>query len=152
MRKLRVYADTSVFGGCFDAEFAKESKQFFLEIESGKFTLLISDTTVQELLRAPDQVRDILHSVPTANLEIQPVTEEIISLRDAYLAEGIVGPSAQKDAEHIAAATVAQAAMVISWNFKHIVHYDKISGYCAVNLLRGYGEIRIYSPREVVDQ
>ncbi len=32
MRKLRVYADTSVFGGCFDEELATESRAFFNEV------------------------------------------------------------------------------------------------------------------------
>ena len=32
VKKLRVYADTSVFGGCFDAEFAVESQKFFDEV------------------------------------------------------------------------------------------------------------------------
>jgi hypothetical protein len=39
---------------------------------------------------------------------------------------------------------------VVSWNFKHIVHFEKIGGYEGVNSLRGYRSPRIYSPREVV--
>jgi len=31
---MRVYADTSVFGGRFDEEFAKHTKQFFAEIDA----------------------------------------------------------------------------------------------------------------------
>jgi len=38
---LRVYADTSVFGGCFDKEFDDESRAFFEQVSSGKFVLLI---------------------------------------------------------------------------------------------------------------
>jgi len=41
--------------------------------------------------------------------------------------------------------------MIVSWNFKHIVHYDKIRLYNAVNTLRGYTPIGIYSPWEVAD-
>jgi putative membrane protein len=41
-------------------------------------------------------------------------------------------------------------AFVVSWNFKHIVHFEKIGGYEGVNSLRGYRSPRIYSPREVV--
>ena len=33
----------------------------------------------------------------------------------------------------------------------YIVHYEKISGYQAVNLLNGYKSIHIYSPKEVVE-
>ncbi len=77
-------------------------------------------------------------------------SSEIDALRDAYLSAGIVGPGAQRDAEHIAAATVADADLIVSWNFKHIVHYEKISGYHGINLLHGYSAIRIFSPLEVV--
>jgi hypothetical protein len=38
----------------------------------------------------------------------------------------------------------------VSWNFKHIVHFEKIAGYEGVNRLRGYRSPKIYSPREVV--
>jgi hypothetical protein len=34
---------------------------------------------------------------------------------------------------------------------KHIVHFDKILKYNAVNTLNGYGQIAIYSPLEVVN-
>jgi hypothetical protein len=72
-------------------------------------------------------------------------------LRDAYLAAGVVGPASAADAEHIAAATVAEVDIVVSWNFKHIVHFDKIRGFNGVNSLRGYRPLEIYSPVEVVD-
>jgi hypothetical protein len=37
----------------------------------------------------------------------------------------------------------------VSWNFKHIVHFEKIMRFNAVNLESGYREISIFSPREV---
>ena len=78
-------------------------------------------------------------------------SEEIADLRDEYIKAGIVGASCKADAEHIASASVSDVDFVVSWNFKHIVHYDKISGYQAVNLMNGYREIKIYSPREVIE-
>ena len=47
-------------------------------------------------------------------------------------------------------ATTLGAELVVSWNFKHIVHFEKIAGYEGVNSLRGYRSPKIYSPREVV--
>ncbi|UHD16694.1 hypothetical protein [Thiocapsa bogorovii] len=38
----------------------------------------------------------------------------------------------------------------MSWNFKHIVHFDKIPKYNAVNTLNGQGQIGIYSPPEIL--
>src|SRR3990170_4149829 len=53
------------------------------------------------------------------------------------------------DARHIAIATGAGADLLVSWNFKHIVRFDKIQKFNAVNIEMGYKPISIYSPREV---
>jgi hypothetical protein len=37
----------------------------------------------------------------------------------------------------------------VSWNFRHIVNYDRIARYNAVNVLNGYRPIEIRSPAEV---
>jgi len=42
-------------------------------------------------------------------------------------------------------------SLIVSWNFKHIVHYEKIRLYNAVNALHGYASVEIRSPREVID-
>jgi len=151
MRQLRIYADTSVFGGCFDDEFAQESILLFKEIKIGKFILVTSATLIGELQEAPEQVQKILTELPRENVEYIDFSEEISFLRDEYLKAGIVGAASRGDAEHIACATVAEVDFVVSWNFKHIVHYDKINAYQAVNLIQGYKQIRIYSPKEVVN-
>ena len=61
-----------------------------------------------------------------------------------------MGPASTNDAAHIAVATISNVDLVVSWNFKHIVHFEKIGGYEGVNSLLGYRSPRIYSPREVV--
>ena len=53
------------------------------------------------------------------------------------------------DALHIALATVAEVDLLVSWNFKHIVRFDKIRLFNAVNREAGYKEIEICFPREV---
>lgn len=151
MRKLHVYVDTSVFGGCFDEEFMKESNLLFEDIRKGKFILVISDTTLRELNGAPQNVQKVLADLPPDAIEIVEFSKEIQLLRDAYLIAQVVGPSSSADAEHIAAASIAGVDFVVSWNFKHIVHYDKIRGFQAINLLQGYKPIQIFSPKEVVD-
>lgn len=151
MKKLRVYLDTSVFGGCFDEEFAAESKQLFTEIMSGCFEVVVSRTTLDELNRAPERVQKILADIPEEFVELFDAGDEADKLATAYLEAGILGKSSMGDAEHIAAASLAEVDFVVSWNFKHIVHYDKIRAYQAVNMLKGYKPILIYSPKEVVE-
>jgi len=151
MKRFRVYADTSVFGGCFDKEFTKESKRFFADIKAGTYTIVVSTITLAELRRAPENVRQVLAELPQEAIETLELNEQITHLRDAYLAAGILKPENKSDAEHIASASVADVDFVVSWNFKHIVHFEKIAGFQAINLMNGYREIRIYSPKEVVE-
>ena len=35
---MRIYVDTSVFGGVFDKEFAEPTKHFFLQVDAVKWT------------------------------------------------------------------------------------------------------------------
>ena len=67
----------------------------------------------------------------------------------SYLTAGILTPKSRNDATHVAAATIARADAIVSWNFKHIVRLDKMKAYNQVNLMNGYGILTIISPREV---
>jgi hypothetical protein len=134
----------------FDDEFSEESQKIFEEIRKGCFILVLSETTLRELDKAPRKIQEILVTLPLESIELVEYHKDIIDLRDAYIQTGVVGPSSKADAEHIASASYAEVDFVVSWNFKHIVHFEKIAGYNAVNLLHGYKLISIYSPKEVI--
>ncbi len=150
MKRMRVYVDTSVFGGCFDDEFRSSSLSFFEMARAGEFALIISQMLVDELKYAPENVRSVLRTVPVEYVEVIRFSEEARRLRDAYLAARVVGKKRSADAYHVALATVAYADMILSWNFRHIVHFEKIRGFNAVNLREGYLAIEVHSPNEVV--
>lgn len=121
---MKVYADTSVFGGVFDEEFARDSRQFFDEILAGKFSLVVSALVKEEIESAPEFVRlHFMQFAPIAKLaEISPA---VFDLREAYLSSGIVTPKSTDDTTHVALATISQCEIIVSWNFKHIVHFQK---------------------------
>ena len=96
---------------------------------------MIADVTVEELQPAPEEVRQVLATLPPEHVELVEGSDEAEALRQAYLDAGVVGPASSNDAAHIAAATIADVDIVISWNFKHIVHFEKIAGYEGVNTL-----------------
>ena len=122
-------------------------------IKQEKFILLMSDIIVSELINAPQAVKDILLSIPQRVIEVVKITPEVLQLMDAYINEGVVTSKSINDATHVAAATIARADAIISWNFKHIVRLDKMKGYNQINLLNGYGILTIISPLEVtIDQ
>lgn len=145
----RVYVDTSVFGGVFDDEFQRASQDFFEQVEEGQFVLITSAVVQEEVAPAPQRIKDFFDKMlPYA--EILDVTEAALKLRQAYLNAGIVSPKYSNDALHVALTTVSSCPIIVSWNFRHIVHADKIPLYNAVNILHGYNQIAIYSPLEVM--
>ncbi len=91
----------------------------------------------------------LLESIPPSFIEKVPLTKEVIELRNEYIAAGILGAKWVDDATHVAAATVARADAIASWNFAHIVRLDKMKAYNQVNLINGYGIITIITPKEV---
>jgi hypothetical protein len=149
MPPVRVYADASVYGGVFDVEFSESSKRFFDEVRAGRFDLVTSPLVNDELASAPEQVREFFLSWQDS-VEIIDITEEMLELQSAYLSYGVVTDNSSEDALHVASATVSRCAVLVSWNFKHIVHRDKAPRCNAVNTLRGWATIGIYSPAEVV--
>jgi len=146
---LRIYVDTSVFGGCFDPPFREESLRFFGLVRENRIRVLLSSVTFEELALAPESVRGVLAGLPPANLEEVPLGEQTIELRDAYVRAGVVTPKSREDATHVAAATVSGADAIVSWNFRHIVRLDRMKAYNAINERSGYGRLTIISPREV---
>ena len=150
MARLRIYLDTSVFGGTLDDEFREESEALFSMVHRREIILLVSPLLAAELRRAPPEIQKLFDSIPTDCLEEIPLTKESRELRDLYLEAAVVGKASADDAHHVALATVNRADMIVSWNFKHIVHYDKMRGFNSVNQQAGYPRIEIHSPKEVI--
>jgi len=148
---MKIYADTSVFGGVFDEQFAEASRKFFDEVADGRYALVISAAVQNEIDGgAPDEVRKFFEDTAGATQAVK-LTPDIVRLRNAYLDAGIVTEKSIEDAAHVAAATVSGCRAIVSWNFKHIVHFDKIRQYNTVNELNGYNRIDIFSPMSVID-
>jgi hypothetical protein len=147
---LKLYADTSVYGGVFDEEFSTDSILLFDKINIGSFKLIISTLVLKELELSPIHIKEFVNNLNSENLIYFENNTDIIKLRDEYIKHKILGKSSLNDAEHIASATIAGADIIVSWNFKHIVHYDKIEKFQAVNILNGYYSIKIHTPREVI--
>ena len=149
-KALRVYADTSVFGGVWDEEFSKPSRAFFDQVRDGRFDLVLSPLIQQELIPAPEQIRRFLEDL-LPDSEVATETANATQLQRAYLEAGIVSEKSADDALHVAIATISRCSMIVSWNFRHIVHFDKVPMYNAVNVRNGYPQIAIHSPSEVIE-
>ncbi|MEI7834460.1 MAG: type II toxin-antitoxin system VapC family toxin [bacterium] len=149
MRPLRVYLDTCVFGGAYDLEFANATQTFFAQVRMGRFHLVVSALVQQELQNAPGKVQELFTEMLTYTT-VMPFSNEAIELQQAYLEAGVLTSKWADDALHVAMATVTNCSYIVSWNFKHIVHSEKIPRYNAINEIQGYRPLAIYSPLEVI--
>lgn len=149
MKRQRIYLDMSVIGGCLDPEFAPWSKGLLRDFREGTFTPVVSEVVAAEIEPAPEAIQAIYREVVSLGGEVLPISSEAEALARAYLEHGIVPERFGADALHIAVATVGGVDLLVSWNFKHIVRFDRIRMFNAVNRESGYKEIEIYSPREV---
>ena len=149
---MRIYIDTSVFGGYFDEEFSIWSQLLFNQFIDGKRIAVISDLTLEELNNAPEIVSNLCNDIPQKFIEKIKLDESSIQLANFYIKEKVVTKKSIIDARHIALATINKVDILVSWNFKHIVNYDRIRLYNSVNLKYGYSIIDIRNPRDLSDE
>ena len=148
--KKRVYIDTSVVGGYFDDEFNDGTIPFFELVNNGEVTIIVSDLLEAELLGAPDFVKKLLNDIEEKNIERINLDEKATILADKYIEAKVVGKTSRADCQHIAMATISNADVLLSWNFKHIVNLDKIRGYNGINYQNGFKMIEIRTPKEIL--
>jgi predicted nucleic acid-binding protein len=153
-RKLRLYLDTSVLGGFFDLEDPKRiavAKTLMEELKSGRVDVFLSPLVLEEINKAPEDLRDGLTDIVA---QLQPrllsETEEVIHLAEDYLQERVIPEKFRDDARHIAITAFYGLDGLVSWNYRHMVNLNVKRAVNAVNLKQGYKPIEILSPEEVL--
>ncbi len=149
-KRQRIYFDTSVFGGYFDTEFEEFTKPLFDRILNGEFIVLLSTMLDEELEFAPEQIKELISKIDDDFTEFLKDKDEAVELATEYIEEKVVGKTSYADCLHIALATIYQADLLVSWNFKHIVNVERIRGYNSINIKNGYKQLDIRSPRELM--
>ncbi len=121
----------------------------FSDFRLSRYVAVTSDLVAAEVAEAPDQVQRKYEELLSGEHEQLELTTEAFDLSRDYLRRGILSRNFENDALHIAVATVGLADLLVSWNFRHVVHLDKIRQFNVTNLENGYRPLQIYSPREV---
>ena len=145
---MKLYLDTSVFGAYYDKEFEEDTTTLIEYIIQEDIEVVISNILEEELEKAPKRVRLILSRL--RNISNVKLDIDASKLAQLYIEEGALGKKSLNDARHIAIATIQKVDVVVSWNFKHMVHFMKVEQYNDINLRQGYKSITIYSPTDLV--
>ena len=155
MGKLELYIDTSVFGFLFEKELLEKKKvteEFFRKVNSKKFIINISELVLIEIQRITeknlrgkmlDVVNKIKPEVLSYNEEIENIAKELVNMEaipEKYIDDG----------RHIAYTVFYELDGIVSWNMKHIVKFSTKRIVNALCILKGYKEIEILTPEEVI--
>ena len=140
-----------MIGGYYDEIFASDTQVFFKRIENKEFQIFFSNVNETELNLAPDHIQKVKSKIPSDCLKHVVLDEESKTLGEQYIDARILAWKNLNDAYHIAIASVNRLDLLVSWNFKHIVNYDKIRLFNSVNLKLGCPEIDIRTPQELIN-
>lgn len=155
MNRAKIYLDTSVISH-LKAEDTSEKMQdtlmFWEELKQGKYAIILSDVTIEELTRCPEPKRtilfDFLNQINFAEVE---ETEESVNLAENYIKYGVLSQKSLDDCRHMAIATITECDFIVSWNFKHFVNIKTINKVQAVNKLLGFREVLILPPSMILE-
>jgi hypothetical protein len=74
----------------------------------------------------------------------------VIELSAAYARHGAIPAKKESDARHAAMATIHEMDALVSWNYRHLVNYDRRRKINIVNVMMGYNKgVEIVTPPEV---
>ena len=138
MKRLKIYLDTSVISH-LDApdvpDKQEDTRKLWEDIQAGKFEVVISDVTIDEMEDCPEPklsyLRSMLGEIEHTDIDKNAEAERLSEL---YFEVGGLPPKSREDAMHIAIATVYSCNIILSWNFKHIVNYRAMTAVEAVNI------------------
>ena len=161
MKKLKVYLDTSIINFLYindSPEYRKATEVFFSNVVTkDKIEAYISNIVIDEinqtknnehkdkLLETFNKYKNIRTLVAEDNM-----VNEIASLGENYIKNGIIPSTKVADSFHIAYSTLFQMDILLSWNFKHLANISKEHKIITLNRTLGYYyPFRMANPLEV---
>jgi predicted nucleic acid-binding protein len=150
MKKLKIYIDTSAIGYLDEQTSPKEMaemKMLWDAIKQGEYTVVISPVVVEELGANKNKTkRDVLFDyLRQIKYEVAETNDEIHSIAQSIIKNGILTEKSYNDCLHIACAIHSNCDCLVSFNFKHLVNIRTIKGVRAISNLQGSGNIDIVS-------
>jgi predicted nucleic acid-binding protein len=148
MKRIKIYLETSAISNLDQPNMQNEMADMHVLwdlIKQGEFDVVISSTVIDELIAIKDTVkRDNLLDY-LAEIKYEPVfiSDEIRTIANQIILNGILSAKCYEDCEHLACAITSNCDCIVSYNFKHLVNFRTIHGARAISNLHGYGNIDI---------
>jgi len=158
MAKTTVYLDTSVINFLF-ADDAPEKREITVDffdnfVKLGIYDTFVTEYVIAEINQTGDEIErakllKVIEDYPIELLSVEKA-EEIGSLAQNYLDNGIMPPKKLFDALHVAVCVVNKIDFLVSWTFKHLANINRERRVLAKNYELGYlHPLRIITPTEL---
>jgi predicted nucleic acid-binding protein len=151
--KKKLYVETSVWNQLYQDErpdFREITEKFLRVSETGIYDIYISDYLFFELEKCEEIKRNkLLQCIEMISPKVLSPDEEVEFLMKRYFEAGILEPTKANrfyDAAHVAIASIHGIEYLLTFNYKHLLKIKRIDGFNGVNILNGYGEIRLITP------
>jgi len=148
--KTRIYLDTSVFGAICDVGLEERlvaTRHVLDGLIGARWEGFISTLVLEEIVR-----KRIAQELCRSGVVVLEESEESLALARLYVTSGAIPPAAEDDARHLAVATVNGLHTVLSWNFRHMVNFERRRRINAINLREGFVLLDTVSPWEIADE
>jgi predicted nucleic acid-binding protein len=151
--RLKLYLDTSILGALADPapeDRLAATRRLLVGLLSGRWEGYVSTLVLEEVERAPRAARDkIGRELRKGYLLVLEESAESLRLAKHYLSAGAIPERYEDDARHIALAAINDIAVIVSWNFRHMVNVARKRQINSVNLREGYPLLDLVSPWEI---
>ena len=155
MQELRVYIETSVWSHVFHDEtpdFQRATVEFLKQTKERVVVPYISTLVLDEVARADARRREeILGEIAAVRPILLRRSQQADDLAGRYVQAGVLPPSDEVDALHVAIATVCEMDVLASWNQQHLANIRRRDLFNSVNRVAGYRKmLEIVNPLEVL--
>ena len=155
MQELRVYIETSVWSHVFHDEtpdFQRVTVEFLKQAKERVVVPYISTLVLDEVARADARRRDaILEEIAGVGPILLRRSQQADDLAGRYVQAGVLPPSDELDALHVAISTVCEMDVLASWNQRHLANIRRRDLFNSVNRVAGYRKmLEIANPLEVL--
>jgi len=117
--------------------------------ERHEFELVTSLAVIEELERGDHPLKNekLLMVSSLKQLELTP---EILQTVETYIANKLMPDDPQGDALHLALASHCKCDILLSWNCKHIVNYQKAAHLANINRMLGLPVPALLTPFDLL--
>ncbi len=157
MRRKRIYLDTSVISYLLQEDAPqrmRDTRAFWDILKTGKYAVHVSEVVLAELSACPEpkrtQLLTLLEEIEYTEIAVEG-NRDVLALAAQIKELDILPPKSENDRLHMAAAVFSECAILVSWNFRHMVNVRTIDGARVVCVANDVRPIDIYTPAVLLE-